>query len=323
MAFLKNGGVTLKKILFILAMVFCLIGIKILSDLNTGSFAEKNNILNKCKIPAPIEPNNDIKKEIIIKPSKSIKQGQTVFIEVKTAKNLENPRFSFKKKIIKLYKVKNNNYKGILGIWALEKTGKASIYLKDDTGNLNDKITLNILPSKFPSQNIVIRGKKSKLRASTSELRLIGKAKKVNTPIAYWHIPPFNSPTKGCIISPFGLSRYHNGKFTGSYHKGVDIKAPNGREVRTVAGGKVLIAKSFNLHGKTVAINHGKGLMSIYIHLSQINVKEGDLLKADHIIGKVGSSGFATGPHLHWGLYVNGTPVNPMQSWVKYVPLCK
>jgi murein DD-endopeptidase MepM/ murein hydrolase activator NlpD len=69
----------------------------------------------------------------------------------------------------------------------------------------------------------------------------------------------------------------------------------------------------FRLHGGTVGLDHGQGVTSSYIHLSKTAVKEGQVVKQGEVIGYVGSTGFSTAPHLHWGLYVHGSPVNPKQ----------
>ena len=71
------------------------------------------------------------------------------------------------------------------------------------------------------------------------------------------------------------------------------------------------MAQGFELHGNTVGIDHGQGVTTIYIHLSQIEVQEGQMVEAGERIGRVGSTGISTGPHLHWGLYVNGECVDP------------
>lgn len=272
----------------------------------------------------PISAFNPENK-IVIKPSNNIKQGQTAFIEVQSNNILSNPYFVFNGQKIKLYKTNKNNYRGLIGIDALEKPGNYKIELRDDRNFLNDEVALNILPTKFPIQNIVISGSKSSLAATPYELNKIQAAKEAESDFAYWEDnvePPFNSPVLGCIISTYGVTRYHNGQPTGDYHKGVDIKAPQGRVIRAIAGGKVLIAEQFRLNGGTVAIDHGQGLTSFYLHMSKFHVKPGDIVKQNQVIGEIGSTGFATGPHLHWGLYINGIPINPMSYWIKSVPRC-
>lgn len=72
------------------------------------------------------------------------------------------------------------------------------------------------------------------------------------------------------------------------------------------------VSQGFRIHGNIVGIDHGQGVTSTYLHLSRINVKEGDVVQAGQLIGAVGSTGAVTGPHLHWGLYVQGQSVDPV-----------
>ena len=261
--------------------------------------------------------------EVSVTPSKNVKQGQTVFIEINTKKELKNPVFYYRNKKYKIFKTKDGKYAGLLGIPLLQKGGNYKIVIKDNSGLLNTSKNINVVSTEYPIQNLVLNKKMSGLTASNRELNQIGMAKRKLTPVSMRTAPPYDSPTKGCIISVFGLKRHYDGKFSGNYHKGVDIAAPTGEPIKTITDGKVIIAEDFRLHGTAVAVDHGHGLMSLYLHLSKMDVKVGDYVKAGQKIGEVGQTGFATGPHLHWGLYVNGTPVDPMKGWIKPVSLCK
>ena len=75
----------------------------------------------------------------------------------------------------------------------------------------------------------------------------------------------------------------------------------------------MIMIRTFKYHGNNILLSHGQGVGSVYIHMKKILVKEGQMVKKGQTIGKVGSSGLATGPHLHWGLYVHGKAVDPMQ----------
>ncbi len=262
-------------------------------------------------------------KDISISLPDQVKQGQTVFINIKTSKQLKNPVFKFKNKTYKIFKTGENQYTGLLGINTLEKPDQYRIIISDKNGYLNNKTGISVVTKDYPKQNIKVTRKMAGLSATKHELNQIGRAKYMLTSLKLRKEPPYNSPANGCINSVFGLRRYYNGKFSGNYHKGVDIKAPTGEEVRSITDGKVIFAENFRLHGGSVAVDHGHGLVSLYIHLSKISVKPGEILKADQKVGEVGMTGFATGPHLHWGLYVNGTPVDPMEGWIKPVNLCK
>ena len=261
-------------------------------------------------------------KKITVKPSNNLKQGQTAIIEVKTDQKLLNPYLINNSKKIKLYRSAENTYRGLVGFEATTKAGKHTIKLADETGYLNDETYISLVASKFPIQNIRVSGKGGGLGATKDELYKVQNFKDRITDNPFWSQPPFNSPTDGCIISIYGLNRYYNGKPSGNYHKGIDIKAPQGRAIRSITGGMVVIAEQFRLHGGTVAVDHGQGLSSIYLHMSKIDVKPGQIVEPNQVIGKVGSTGFATGPHLHWGLYINGVPVDPMNYWIKPVPKC-
>lgn len=273
------------------------------------------SILPKIKKPV-IE-----KKEIIMSPEKSAVQGDTVFVTVKSPTELSNPYLLFKGKKINFYKKEDGIYNAHIGIDAWHKTGDYSIEMKDDTGKLDDTKTISVEVKRYPNQYITLSGEKSTLTATADELRKIQLAKTSLSKNAYFDTTSFGSPTKGCIASVYGLNRYYNGA-PGSYHKGVDVAAPKGQAIKSPTGGKVTVAEMFRLHGGTVGIDHGQGITSLYLHMSKINVKPGQIVKAGEVIGEVGSTGISTGPHLHWGLYINGTPVDPYIKWLEPVPGC-
>ncbi len=113
------------------------------------------------------------------------------------------------------------------------------------------------------------------------------------------------------ISTPFGAKRIINGKRR-SIHWGTDFRAPKGTPVFASLSGKVVLAKNLYFTGNTVIIDHGLGIHTLYAHLSKILVREGQFVKAGQVIGKVGSTGRSTGPHLHFGFYVEGVKADPM-----------
>lgn len=198
--------------------------------------------------------------------------------------------------------------------------GKHEVIVLQADGAELARRDVTVLDGRFPKQNIVVSPQMKSLQPLPGEMEMIRDLYATVSPHRHWR-EPFLVPVPDCRNSPFGVLRLHNGQYTGNFHRGVDQRSPPGRPVQATAAGVVKIARMFGLHGGTVGLDHGHGVTSIYIHLSAIDAKEGDLVPAGAVIGRVGATGFATGPHLHWGIYVHGEPVNPLQ-WTGDISAC-
>lgn len=120
----------------------------------------------------------------------------------------------------------------------------------------------------------------------------------------------FRQPTPGGLTSSFGLRRIFNGE-PRSPHSGLDIKATAGQAVRAPAAGVVVLTGDFFFSGNAVFLAHGEGVVSLFGHLSKVTVKQGQMVQAGDLLGEVGMTGRATGPHLHWSLSLNNARVDP------------
>ncbi len=143
------------------------------------------------------------------------------------------------------------------------------------------------------------------------ELARINAARAVRSASNGWR-QEFIKPVAGRISGLFGAQRIYNGT-PGSYHSGMDIAAASGTEFVAPADGVVTLAAAdaFTLEGHLLMIDHGMGLNSAFLHSSELLVKEGDVVKQGQVIGRVGATGRASGPHLHWGMKWNGARIDP------------
>ena len=120
----------------------------------------------------------------------------------------------------------------------------------------------------------------------------------------------FIIPAEGRLSGNFGLRRFFNGK-PRSPHAGLDVAVARGTPIKASAPGKVLAVDDYFFNGKTVFLDHGNGLITMYCHLDQSEVKTGDMVSKGQPIALSGQSGRATGPHLHWSVILNGAMVDP------------
>lgn len=149
------------------------------------------------------------------------------------------------------------------------------------------------------------------------ERKLINQALATLSPERYW-VLPLSRPVPGSLSSTFGMRRTLNGA-TKSTHRGLDFGAKAGDPVAACADGKVVLTGEFYYAGNCVIVDHGLGVLTTYMHLSAIDARQGQMLRRGDILGKVGSTGRSTGPHLHLSLNVLGTGVNP-QTVLERIP---
>ena len=114
----------------------------------------------------------------------------------------------------------------------------------------------------------------------------------------------------------YGTRRSYNGGEISSYHSGADFASAPSTPIYAAADGVVVLADSLNIRGNTIVIDHGWGIYTLYAHQTAFNVALGDRVVTGQVIGTAGSTGRVTGPHLHWEVWVNGIPVNPI-TWTQ------
>jgi len=190
----------------------------------------------------------------------------------------------------------------------------ATLYWKCADGTSGSaRVPIEVRPRRFGIQKLQLSAKQEQKYSAPDterEYRLIGAALDTVGPERLWQ-GDFLMPVQGRISTEYGLQRYVNGHF-GYRHRGVDIAAKQGTPVQAAAAGVVSLAdESFQLHGKTVIIDHGQGTSTLYLHLSEIEVSPGEAVAQGQVIGRVGATGIATGPHLHYAVYAYHEAVDP------------
>ncbi|WP_297228047.1 M23 family metallopeptidase [uncultured Desulfovibrio sp.] len=128
------------------------------------------------------------------------------------------------------------------------------------------------------------------------------------SPVRQWALP-LTRPVPGGISSLYGLKRVFNGQPRG-YHRGLDLRGASGTPIKACADGRVVLCDDLYFSGKTVYLDHGQGVFTAYLHMSELLVRNGQEVRKGQVIGKVGATGRVTGPHLHLSLIVQGQSVD-------------
>jgi murein DD-endopeptidase MepM/ murein hydrolase activator NlpD len=247
-----------------------------------------------------------------VKPGR-IRQGET--LRLSASASAESARLGKRK--VPLY-ADGESKSGLMPIAIDAKPGAYTVEFLDGHDSVLEKISFLIADAHYPRQNVVLPKTVAALKSSPEERESVNAFRVEESPERLWH-EPLEHPIPGCMTSLFGVGRFINGKRTGDYHAGIDQRGAAGTPIHPVSDGIVKLAAQYELRGGTVAVDHGQGLTSIYLHMSKVLAKPGDRVTTADALGFVGSTGRSTAPHLHWTMYVHGEPVNPNQ-WMRNVP---
>jgi murein DD-endopeptidase MepM/ murein hydrolase activator NlpD len=248
------------------------------------------------------------------------KQGQVLVVKIKGEEQATEVKGTFLNRVIPFFKEfragEPAGYIGLLGIDMLDEPGTYHLAVEVKQGEQAKQLSFNVLVAKeqFTVEHLKLPKEKVDLDDKTTarwkaEQQLIQQSLAENSLQKLWH-SNFVEPVSGKRTGIFGSVRIMNGK-PRNPHNGEDIGAPLGTDVAATNDGTVRITVDHVFSGKGVFIDHGLGFYTMYFHLSEVLVKDGDVVTAGQVIGKVGATGRATGPHLHWGVKINGARVNP------------
>ena len=248
------------------------------------------------------------------------KQGQVLVVKVKGEEQATEVKGAFLSRTIPFFKEfrpgEPAGHIGLLGIDMQDDPGTYELAVEVKQGEQSKQLSFNVLVAKekFAVEHLKLPKEKVDLDEKSvarwkAEQEQVKQALAENSRLKLWH-SNFVEPVNGKRTGIFGSVRIMNGK-PRNPHNGEDIGAPMGADVAASNDGVVRLTVDHIFSGKGVFVDHGLGFYTMYFHLSEVLVKDGDLITAGQIIGKVGATGRATGPHLHWGVKLNGARVNP------------
>ncbi len=240
--------------------------------------------------------------------------GDTLSVVIQGEANGVTPTVTVDGTTYQAFMLSSGRYRALIPTSPNTKPGRMTLVVNGPDGTNN--IAVSVGDRSFNTQYITLSPGRADLEGTDYEFDRLDELRALRTPQRYWS-GPMARPSNGYLSSAYGNRRYYNGVFAEDYyHRGVDYAAGNGAPIYAPAAGRIaLIGKvsdGFVLNGNTIGIDHGQGVTSVMIHLSGFAVNEGDRVKQGQLIGYMGSTGFATGPNLHWGLFVNDIAVDPV-----------
>ena len=209
----------------------------------------------------------------------------------------------------------NGRKSAVVGLSLGTKPGRHFLQVENSKGG-TARIAFNVEDKAYEEQRITIKDKR-KVTPEKRDLERISREQRViKKALRHWSqrepiVLDFEYPVDGPMSSPFGLRRFFNDQ-PRKPHSGLDIAAPEGTPIRSPAPGTVIETGDYFFNGKTVFIDHGQGLVTMYCHLSAIDIEPGTPVATGDVIGKIGMTGRVTGPHLHWGVSLNDARVDPL-----------
>jgi murein DD-endopeptidase MepM/ murein hydrolase activator NlpD len=191
--------------------------------------------------------------------------------------------------------------------------GIHTLRMQNETGTTS--FSFKVRPKRYPEQRITLKDQSKVELSPEDEERALGEIALIKQLKLHWQPsadtdPSFIQPAQGRLSGRFGLRRIFNGQ-PRAPHAGIDVAAQTGTEVVASSRGTVLAIGDYFFNGKTIFLDHGNGLITMYCHLDSFDVAVGEKVDKGRPIARSGQTGRATGPHLHWSVILNGAMVDP------------
>tara|TARA_B100000745_G_scaffold5417_1_gene4559 strand:- start:235 stop:1059 length:825 start_codon:yes stop_codon:yes gene_type:complete len=243
-------------------------------------------------------------------PIESNVPGGVVIIPIKTENKPEV--FFYDRKVMVIGE--NKNWNAIVGIPLKIELGEHKLKVIND--GIGANYLFDVVNKDYEKQYLTVKNKRHVNPNDEDMLRISKERKLISKAKASWreidNVPlKFIKPARGPYSSSFGLRRFFN-KQPRNPHSGLDIAAEKGTPIIAPAAGVVINTGDYFFNGKTIFLDHGQGLITMYCHMEEISIEEGDFVNVNDMLGTVGSSGRVTGAHLHWSVILNNTTVEPL-----------
>jgi murein DD-endopeptidase MepM/ murein hydrolase activator NlpD len=247
--------------------------------------------------------------------ARAIQPGEVIRLDVKCTCGSHEPRVAVFDRDVHLYRVTpGTHWRGLVGIDLDTAPGEYPITAATNPGGRIESARLQVLPRNFQTRRLRVAPEYVEPPAATIE-RITREAGRLEALFAnvsprLWNAA-FAPPLPTRPSDNFGARSVFNGE-PRNPHGGIDFSSPTGTRVFSPGAGRVSLAEDLYFTGNTVIVDHGLGLVSVLAHLSAIAVTEGEFVERGTIVGRVGATGRVTGPHLHWGVRLNGARVDPL-----------
>lgn len=245
-----------------------------------------------------------------------LSQGEALLVRVQSASGVQEASGELFGSSLPLFRGEDG-WLGLFGVDMDQEPGKYSLVLRRrraDGREDEKRVRLLVQARDYGTDRLTLPPDKVELSAEDlaqvrADQQALALAWKTPSPERYW-TGPFQRPAPGEVNGAFGKRRIINGQ-PKSPHTGQDLRGALGEPVAASNAGRVALVRDCFFSGKSVVLDHGLGLYSMYFHLSEVKVQQGEMVEKGQVLGLIGMSGRATGPHLHWGFRLLGARVDP------------
>ena len=279
----------------------------LLLKMSTSSARSRTSVLQRLTSLLLVLVSFDLAAENALPRHQPVPGG----VALVTVQSSEQPAVRFKgNRVLVMSTDSDDRWTAVVGIPLSYEPGSYQLDL--DNGQLID---FEVTSKEYETQYLTISNRRQVNPNEDDLVRIRKESATMNVVFGSWTesitpVTQFQLPLEGIVSSTFGLRRFYNDQ-PRNPHSGLDIAAPEGSTIRAPGDGVVATTGNYFFNGNTVLIDHGRGIVSMYCHMSRIDVEPEDRISQGEVIGAVCQTGRVTGPHLHWSVSINNVRVDP------------